>query len=172
MTAEKRKEWQFGWVAVGDGDGRHYRSARSVDIIEYAIEKGARFEEFLARHAERSGMMPLKLDSIDERGETFCVAHRFNLSWLRWMQHEREHVRIIAVDTCERRLVMESYDLKMIFNGQRLSAEKLRLWRQDSESPVHESMNNGVVSRLLDELERYSIQEVLHENGIDGSKFV
>lgn len=185
----KTKEWTFDWKESFAGGVRHFQSARAVDIIQgYREHKGLDFDRFMRRHAERAGEAYWKLrqakrgpqeepDIIGEQQGRIQVWHVNDLSYL---DSEGETYRIIAVETCERCLVMEAYDLRLFLQLPRLAAVTLRLWRQAAEAAnlltqidgPQPQASGAVMRLLLDELERFSIERVLHAQEIDVGKFL
>lgn len=167
MMVEPSKDWKLDWTEVVVDGQSYYRSGRAVDIIEWAKRQGFDFDGFMRRHTERAGAGYWGQNDIrgEEQGRT-KVYHLHALSFF-----DYDYMRIIAIDTCERRLVMESFDLRCMLESEAIPPEKLRLWRADSQSKLHESMNNAIVASLLDRLEKYSIHAIFEENEVDLGKF-
>lgn len=120
--------WRLDWREVIKGTERYWQSARSVDIVEtFENMLALDFVVFMRKHDERSGSKYLELARrdpapgiIEEKpvmracvrpaaSENFRATHLHNLSWV---ECEGAIYRIIVVDTCERRLVMEAFDLR------------------------------------------------------------
>lgn len=160
--------WSFGWEPIGEGSARYWRSARSVDVIAEYERRGFELEPFLQRHAERAGARYWELaragkaDYKEQIGE-----HReVHLRDLSWYHSVREPMIIVAVETGERRLVMEKYDLRRLLERAPPPAEVLAFWRE-----ARTSADWTVTQALLDAMERYGVMMVIAECGVDLGKF-
>lgn len=163
------------WQEVVDGEERYFRSPRAAEVVDgMALMYGLDFRAFMAEHAERASKSywQLKKEGKEaeirgapapvgpgraESADRFEAWHLYRLSWL---VYAGEMYCIVVIDTCERRLVMEAQDVRQIVRRDVIPPLTLRLWREASQPPAM-SFSHQVCVMLLDELERYSIAELL-----------
>lgn len=178
------------WQPVVEGDEQWFRSSRAGEILDGLVSYGFDFRAFMARHRVRVGQSYWQLwnakssEEPEIRAELqyglerpsggrfeFLCTHLWGLSWV-----DCDGMRVHVLETCERRLVLDALDLRAMFNRQRLEPMSLRLWREASESARAREIRGEsaglALGLLLDELERYSVIELLEQNEIDPGKFL
>ncbi len=169
------RDWKVGLVETTIAGVRLHRSARVEDPLRIWAEEGVDVEAFVRKHADPA-------IGWSERSEAKYVwdavgSGTFTGHGLSFMDGPPRYdgMRVILVDTAERTLLIESYDLRFMLEQKPLSKEALVCWRAGAEAaretgePIRSAAEATLL--LLDEIERLMILDRFEQNEVDLGKF-